>query len=76
MIPDAPTQTVRAAELVAGDAVIVPMVGNVETVTRNDDGPVSTNGTGPDSAYMWRADDLIDVVSRTTGSNSPNGEDR
>lgn len=70
MIPDAPTQTVRAADLAPGDQVIVPMVGNIETVMGNDGGLVSTNGTGPNSAYMWGADDPIDVVSRTTGSSS------
>ena len=64
MTPDAPTQTVRAAELIAGDSVIVPMVGNVETVISNQNGLIVTDGTGPDSAYMWADDDLIDVVSR------------
>lgn len=65
MIPNAPTETVRASELVAGDSVIVPMVGNIEIVLRNEGGLVSTTGTGTDSAYMWGADDPIDVVSRT-----------
>jgi hypothetical protein len=64
-VPDAPTQTVRVAELVPGDRVIVPMVGEIETVTNNDDGLVSTTGTGPNSAYMWRPGDPICVVSRT-----------
>jgi hypothetical protein len=70
MIPDAPTQTIRVVDLVPGDRVIVPMVGNIETVMGNDGGLVSTNGTGPDSAYMWLPGDPIDIVSRTTGSNA------
>lgn len=63
-IPDSPTQTVRVAELAPGDRVIVPMVGNIETVLSNGAGLVSTDGTGLDSAYMWGADDLVDVVTR------------
>ncbi len=76
LIPASPTQTVRVVELVPGDRVIVPMVGNIETVLGNDGGLVSTDGTGPDSAYMWGDDDPIDVVNRTTGSNAPGGGDR
>lgn len=67
-IPDSPTQSIRVADLVAGDAVIVPMVGNVETVTKNEGGLVSTDGTGPASAYMWRPDDQVDVVTRPNPS--------
>ncbi|MGX6605622.1 hypothetical protein ACWKSP_26340 [Micromonosporaceae bacterium Da 78-11] len=52
------------AELIAGDAVIVPMVGNIETVTKNESGLVSTDGTGSDSAYLWNTDDLVDVITR------------
>lgn len=74
MIPDAPTQTITVSELVRGDRLIVPMVGNIETVLNNDDGLVSTDRTGPTSAYMWDPDDPIDVVSRAAGSNSPGGE--
>jgi hypothetical protein len=73
LVPDAPTQTVRVAQLAPGDRVIVPMVGNVETVLTSDGGLVSTDGTGPGSAYMWGADDPIDVVSRTTGSSLSGG---
>lgn len=69
-IPDSPTQTIRVAELVPGDQLIVPMVGNVETVLSNKDGTVSTDGTGPDSAYMWNADDSIHIVSRGKGGAS------
>jgi hypothetical protein len=56
------------ADLVVGDAVIVPMVGSIETVTGTGNGLVSTDGTGPDSAYMWNADDLVDVVTRPNPS--------
>ena len=73
MIPDAPTETIAVAQLVPGDRVIMPMLGNIETVLANDDGLVSTDGTGPNSAYMWLPDDPIDVVSRATGSLPSDG---
>lgn len=67
-VPGAPTQTVRVADLVAGDSVIIPMVGSIETVISNADGLVVTDGTGLDSAYLWCPDDSIDIVSRVMPS--------
>jgi hypothetical protein len=52
------------------------MVGNIETVISSDGGLVVTDGTGLDSAYMWGADDPIDVVSRAIGSDPSSGEAR
>lgn len=60
--PDFATRTVRVADLAPGHHVIIPMVGNVETVLANRDGLVSTSGTGPDSAYMWLTSDCVSVV--------------
>lgn len=69
MIPDAPTETIRVYELAKSDRLIVPMTGEIETVLAPPrDGLVSTDGTGPHSAYMWDPNDPIDVVSRATGS--------
>jgi hypothetical protein len=65
--PDCPTQTVRADELAVGGMLHVPMTESIETVTRITVGAyvsVYTDGTGPDHAYMWAADEPIDVVSR------------
>lgn len=61
--PDFATRTTRVADLTPGDRVVIPMVGNIETVTANSDGLVSTSGTGPDSAYIWLPADEIDIVN-------------
>jgi hypothetical protein len=66
-IPDFPTQTVRADQLVVGDTLLVPMTEDAETVTSITVGTcvsVCTDGTGPEHAYMWADDEPIDVVSR------------
>ncbi len=66
-VSDSPTQTVRADELVVGDMLLVPMTEDIETVTAITVGTylsVFTDGTGPNVAYMWSADEPITVVSR------------
>lgn len=64
--PDAVTETIRADKLTPGRLVLIPMTESLETVTQvrvsGSYVTVHTNGTGPEFAYQWPADDEIDVV--------------
>lgn len=65
--PDSPTETIRADQLRPGHTIHMPATGGLETVTAATvTGPyvlITTDGTGPNSAYQWPVGDMVDVVA-------------